>query len=85
MTVKQFEVKNLIAIRIGVDRHNARCPVPPEVILMNPIDCELMNHPRLWGIPVLPDSAVPTKRVRIQCEGSAENIEEELELYHDES
>jgi hypothetical protein len=78
---KRFEYINLIAIRLGVDRHNSRCPVPPEAILMNPIDCELMDHHRLWGIPVLPDSSVSTKRFRLRCEGSAETIEEELETY----
>jgi len=81
---KHFEIKNLIAIRVGIDRHNAECPVPPEAILMNPIDCKLMNHPRLWGIPVTPDPSVPTKRCRIQCEGSAEEIEGELALYEEE-
>jgi hypothetical protein len=81
---RQFEIKNLIAIRVGIDRHNAKCPVPPEAILMNPIDCTLMDHQRLWGIPVTPDPSVPTKRCRIQCEGSAEDIENELAHYTDE-
>ena len=78
---KRFEVINLIAIRMGIDRHNSKCPIPAEAILMNPVDCELMDHRRLWGVPVLPDPSVPTKRFRIQCEGSAESIEEELEAY----
>lgn len=81
---KQFEIKNLICIRIGVDRHNSKCPIPAEAILMNPIDCQLMNHPRLWGIPVLSDPSIPTRRVRIRCEGSAENIADELEVYQEE-
>ncbi|HMI81281.1 MAG TPA: hypothetical protein VK480_05790 [Solirubrobacterales bacterium] len=76
---KRFEVVNLIAIRIGIDHHNLGCPIPPEAILMNPIDCQLMDHPRLWGIPVLSDPSVPTKVVRLRCEGSAENIEQELQ------
>lgn len=78
---KRFEIVNLIAIRIGVDRHNLRCPIPAEAIVMNPIDCQLLDHPRLWGIPVVADSSVPVKRVRIKCKGSAETIEEELEAY----
>jgi hypothetical protein len=81
---KRFEIKNLIAIRVGIDRHNARCPIPAEAILMNPIDCKLMNHRRLWGVPVLPDPSVPTKRCRIQCEGSAEDIETELAMHIDD-
>ena len=82
--IKRFEIKNLIAIRVGVDRHNSRCPIPAEAILMNPIDYKLMDYVRLWGIPVRPDPSVPTKRVRLECDGSAENIEEELDLYLEE-
>lgn len=82
---KQFEFKNLIEIRIGIDRHNEKCPIPPEAILLNPVDCMLMDHPRLWGIPVVPDPSVPTKRCRIQCEGSPEEIEAELEMYEAET
>lgn len=82
---KQFEFKNLIEIRIGIDRHNEKCPIPPEAILLNPVDCMLMDHPRLWGIPVVPDPLVPTKRCRIQCEGSPEEIEAELEMYESET
>jgi hypothetical protein len=78
---RQFEIKNLIEIRVGIDRHNERCPIPPEAILMNPVDYKLMDHPRLWGFPVVPDSSVPTKRCRIQCEGSAEEIEAELDMH----
>jgi hypothetical protein len=78
---KLFEIKNLVAIRLGIDRHNANCPIPAEAVLMNPIDCQLMAHSRLWGVPVIPDPSVPTKRFRLKCEGSSENIEEELEIY----
>lgn len=82
---KQFEIKNLIEIRVGIDRHNQRCSVPPEAILLNPIDCGLMDHPRLWGFPVLPDPSVPTKRCRIRCQGSAEEIEAELAMHQGDS
>jgi hypothetical protein len=78
---KLFEIKNLIAIRLGIDRHNANCPIPAEAILMNPVDCQLMAHPRLWGVPVIADPSIPIKRFQLQCEGSPENIEEELEIY----
>lgn len=78
---KRFEIANLIAIRLGIDRHNSACPIPAQAILLNPIDHGLLAHPRLWGVPVLPDTSVPTKRFRIHCEGSAEEIEEELEAY----
>lgn len=40
-----------------------------------------MGFEKLWGVPVLADTSVPTKRFRIECEGSAENIEEELAVH----
>lgn len=73
-----FEVKNLIQIRVGLDRHNENCPAPAKAILLNPIDHQLMGFSNLWGVPVLADGSVPVKRVQIDCEGSAERIEEEL-------
>jgi hypothetical protein len=78
---RKFEGANLIAIRIGIDRHNSRCPIQADGILMNPIDHALMGFEKLWGVPVLADTSVPTKRFRIKCEGSAENIEEELAVH----
>src|SRR2546430_5314752 len=47
-------------------------------ILLNPVDHELMGWDELWGLPVLPDDRVPTKRVRIDCDGSAHGIEDEV-------
>lgn len=73
-----FEVKNLIQIRVGLDRHNKRCLAPARAIVLNPIDHQLMGFNNLWGVPVIPDESVPVKRVQIDCEGSAERIEEEL-------
>lgn len=76
--MSEFEIKNLIQIRLGIDRHNARCPAPARAILLNPIDHQLMGIQNLWGVPVVADDSVPVKRVQIDCEGSAERIEEEL-------
>jgi hypothetical protein len=76
--VSDFEIKNLIQIRVGLDRHNENCPAPARAILLNPVDHQLMGFNNLWGVPVLPDDSVPVKRVQIDCEGSAERIEEEL-------
>jgi len=76
--VSGFESKNLAAIRAALDHHNADCPVPANAILLNPVDHELMGWDELWGLPVLPDERVPTKRVRIQCDGSAFGIEEQV-------
>jgi hypothetical protein len=76
--VTQFESKNLGAIRAALDHHNAECPVPANAILLNPVDHELIGWDELWGLPVLADERVPTKRVRIQCDGSAFGIEDEI-------
>lgn len=73
-----FESKNLAAIRAALDHHNADCPVPANAILLNPVDHELMGWDELWGLPVLADERVPTKRVRIRCDGSAFGIEEQI-------
>lgn len=77
--MRSFEVRNLAAIRGALDDHNRSCPVPATSILLNPIDHGLMGWDTLWGLPVVPDSRVQTKRVRIGCDGSAWTAEEELE------
>jgi len=76
--VSQFAAKNLAAIKAAVDAHNADCPVPANAILLNPIDHELIGFDELFGLPVLADERVPTKRVRIDCDGSAFGIEDEV-------
>jgi hypothetical protein len=76
--VTAFEAKNLIAIRVALDRHNAVCPMEAEAILLHPYDHGVMGYDRLWGIPVVADADVPVKRCRIKCDGSAETIDQEL-------
>jgi hypothetical protein len=76
--VTRFEVVNLARIRGAVDAHNSNCPVPARAILLNPTDHQLLGWAELWGLPVLPDDCVPVKRVRIDCDGSAWNIEREI-------
>ncbi len=77
-SVSKFESKNLAAIRAALDQHNDSCPVAANAILLNPVDHELIGWDELWGLPVISDERVPTKRVRIQCDGSAFGIEEEV-------
>jgi hypothetical protein len=79
----RFEIVNSFAIRAGIDRHNAKCPIPADAVLLNPIDHGLMGYQRLWGFPVLPEATVTTKCFRIRCEGSAAEIEHELSGYQD--
>jgi hypothetical protein len=76
--VSGFAAKNLAAIKAAVDDHNATCPVPANAILLNPVDHALIDFEELFGLPVLADDRVPTKRVRIQCDGSAFGIEDEV-------
>jgi hypothetical protein len=76
--MSEFESKNLRAIKAALDHHNSECPVPANAILLNPVDHALMGWDELWGLPVLADERVPTKRVRIQCDGSAFGIEDEV-------
>ena len=76
--MSEFEIKNLIAMRLALDHHNDRCPVPAEAFLLNPIDHGLFGFETLWGLPVLVDEDVAVKRAQIACSGSAERIEAEL-------
>jgi hypothetical protein len=76
--MSEFESKNLAAIRAALDHHNKECPVPANAIRLNPVDHALMGWDELWGLPVLADERVPTKRVRIDCDGSAWGIEDEV-------
>ena len=76
--MSKFESKNLGAIRAALDQHNDSCPVAANAILLNPVDHELIGWDELWGLPVLADDRVPTRRVRIQCDGSAFGIEEKM-------
>jgi hypothetical protein len=79
--MSEFHRKNLGAIRSALDQHNRECPIPATAILLNPTDHELIGVDNLWGLPVLADDRVQIKRVRISCDGSAWNVEEELATY----
>ena len=68
----------LAFIRAGLDHHNGTCPMPARAILLNPANHELFGWDELWGVPVLPDERVAPKRFRIDCDGSAFGIEEEV-------
>ena len=65
-------------IRRGLDHHAKSCPLAPRAIVLNPGNHELFGWEELWGIPVLADDRVAPKRFRIDCDGSAFGIEEEL-------
>ncbi len=73
-----LEAEMLSFIRRGLDHHAQSCPLTPKAILLNPGNHELFGWDELWGIPVLADDRVAPKRFRIDCDGSAFGIEEEI-------
>ena len=74
-----LEAEMLEFIRRGLDHHAQSCPLAPKAILLNPGNHELFGWDELWGIPVLADERVAPKRFRIDCDGSAFGIEEEMQ------
>ena len=73
-----LEAEMLAHVRRGLDHHASTCPLAPRAILLNPGNHELFGWDELWGIPVLPDDRIAPKRFRIDCDGSAYGIEEEI-------
>ena len=80
-----LDAEMLAAVRQGLDTHNATCPMPARAILLNPANHELFGWDELWGIPVVPDDRVAPRRFRIDCDGSAFGIEDEMEQMVEES
>jgi hypothetical protein len=68
----------LAFIRAGLDHHASTCPLTPRAVLLNPANHELFGWDELWGIPVLPDDRVAPKRFRVDCDGSAFGLEQEV-------
>lgn len=77
----EFHLKNLPVMRAALDHHNRTCPVPASAILVNPPDHERLGIDHIWGLAVRPDDRVPANRFRIECDGSAWTIEDELFAY----
>jgi hypothetical protein len=73
-----LEAEMLAFIRRGLDHHAKSCPLAPRAILLNPGNHELFGWDELWGVPVLADDRVAPKRFRIDCDGSAFGIEDEI-------
>ena len=70
--------KNLEAISLAIDQHNARCAFPASEVRMNPFEVERLDWDEIRGLPIVADPAVSTGRFRIVCsrEGSGEELEE---------
>ena len=62
-------------MRRGLDSHNATCEFHVEAFLLHPYDYGLLRIDELWGIPVIADEAMHTKRFRIHCARPAEDEE----------
>jgi hypothetical protein len=73
-----LESEMIARIRVGLDHHNATCPMPARAILLNSGNYELFGRAELFGLPVEPRDDIPSKRFRIDCSGSAYGIEEEI-------
>ncbi len=76
-----FLITNIRKIQPGVQQHNRMCGVPARAILLHPIEHEKPGVLELWGLAVCADERVHRGRFRIDCEGSAWRVEDELELY----
>jgi hypothetical protein len=76
-----FLSKNIRKIQVGVQHHNGTCGVPARAILMHPTEHARLGVEELWGLPICADERVRLGRFRIDCEGSAWGVENELELY----
>lgn len=66
-------------IREALRRHNIVCPLPPRAVLLNPSNYELLNITVIDGLPILADTRVAPGELQIDCEGSSDNIEQELQ------
>jgi hypothetical protein len=76
-----FLREHIHKIRAGVDDHNRKCRVPARAILLNPADHAKLEVRLLWGLPVLADKRQRSGFFRVDCEGSAWRIEEELATF----
>lgn len=74
----------MASIRAALDHHNSDCPQPALAILLHPDDHAELDMPRLWGLPVVADARCRVGFLRIDCGGSAWEIEAELAAYLEE-
>ena len=74
------EAKNLEAISMAIDKHNAECEFPASEVRMNPFEVERLGWDEIRGLPVVGDPELETGRFRIVCSGMGEGDElEEVE------
>lgn len=61
------EARKLASIQAALDAHAEACGDPVRAILMNPWEVEQLDWDEFRGVPIEPDSTLPTGVVRIDC------------------
>lgn len=74
-----LEAKMLENIVKGLQHHDASCPMPAQAILVSHFDKERFDWDDVAGVPVVAADDIQPERFRIQCEGSANGIEEAVQ------
>lgn len=76
-----LEAKMLENIVAGLAQHDQSCPMPAQAILVSNFDRERFDWDEVKGVPVVASDDVQPERFRIQCDGSANGIEDALEEF----
>jgi hypothetical protein len=72
------EAKNLEAIAMAIDQHNASCPFPAAEVRMSPFEVERLGWEEIRGLPIVPDPAIGTGRFRIVCSRDTDDADIEI-------
>ena len=59
--------------------HDQTCPMPAQAILLSHFDYERFGWEEVKGVPVHAADDIQPERFRIQCDGSANGIEDAVE------
>jgi hypothetical protein len=76
-----LEAKMLENIVKGLQHHDASCPMPAQAVLISHFDRERFDWEDINGVPVVAADDIQPERFRIQCDGSANGIEDALEEF----
>ncbi len=74
-----LEAKMLENIVNALAHHDQTCPMPAKAILLSSFDHERFGWDEVKGVPVQASDGIQPERFRIQCDGSANGIEEALD------
>lgn len=78
-----LEAKMLENIVRGLEHHDQSCPMPAQAVLISHFDRERFDWEDVNGVPVVAADDIQPERFRIQCEGSANGIEDAVEEFID--